>query len=210
LPVEIDSLEDARKIHTNQFDAEISVGGDGANANCGPISLAIGLHALGIPVQGETILTNSGPSVDLARKCVVSEAARDGIGAGGQRIESEHSTWTNFEDLDRGARSAGAVTGRITSTATDIKESLMQGCIVIISGTLMGKYPLPWTGDQGVDNQGAPGNATGHIVVVTGYDSTSGKFIVNDSARREPLIVDVQKLDYFMQGNAGAISIRRK
>lgn len=46
----IESLEDARKIHINQFDAEISVGGDGVNANCGPTSLAIGLHVLGIPV----------------------------------------------------------------------------------------------------------------------------------------------------------------
>lgn len=155
------------------------------------------------------MISNSGRAVDLARKSMVADAARDGIGVNGQRLESEHSTWTNFEDLDRGARAAGAVTRRVTSTATDIKESLMSGGVVIISGTFTGKYPLPWTGDRGVDNQSAPGNATGHIVAVTGYDPTTSTFIVNDPARREPLTVNAHELDYFMQGNAGAISIRR-
>ncbi|MCJ7624404.1 MAG: C39 family peptidase [Anaerolineaceae bacterium] len=206
----IESLEDAGKIHINQFDAEISVGGDGANANCGPTSLAIGLHALGIPVLGEGTITNSGLTVDLARKSMVADAARDGMGANGQRLESEHSTWTNFEDLDRGARAAGAKTGRITATAKDVMESLVGEGIVIVSGTFTGKYPLPWTGDRGVDNQSAPGNATGHIVAVTGYDPSSGAFIVNDPARKEPLIIDAKKLDYFMQGKAGAIEIRRE
>jgi hypothetical protein len=198
-----------QSVHINQFAAEISVGGDGANANCGPTSLTIALHALGLKVAGETASTSSGQAVDLARKSMAVDASKDGVDSSGNRIESEHSTFTNFAELKRGARAAGAAVRDINPSASTIQTALESGAKVIISGTFVGKSPLPWTGDRGSDNQSAPGGATAHIVAVTGYDAQSGTFTVNDPARNTVIQVDAETLQYFMQGNAGAIAISR-
>ncbi len=124
-----------------------------------------------------------------------------------QRSETEHSTWTNFSDLTRGATAAGVSAVGITPDAQSIKNALETGSKVIISGTFSGKYPPPWTGDRGSDNSSAPGGATGHIVAVTGYDSATGQFIVNDPARNNAFLVDAQTLTNFMSGNAGALAL---
>jgi hypothetical protein len=205
--VQISSLDDAKKIHINQFDAEREVGGDGVNSNCGPTSLSIALHRLGLNVAGESETSSNGEVVDLARRSMVSDPGRDGVGANGQRSESESNSFTNFNDLMQGAAAAGAKSQMIGADSQTISGILQQQGAVVISGTFTGKYPLPWTGDLGIDSGGAPGHATMHIVAVTGFDSASSKFIVNDPARRNPLLVDANTLDYFMQGNAGAMSI---
>lgn len=195
--------------HINQFKAEVQAGGDGRNANCGPTSLTMGLHALGLRVLGETEETSSGRVVDLARKSMCADAARDGIDAAGRRVESEHSTFTNFTDLARGAKAAGAKIQFISPNAVSIKNALLKNGKVIISGTFVGKSPLPWTGDRGGDNQSAPGGATAHIVAITGYDEQRGTFTVNDPARLTSLEVDGAALNAFMRGNAGALAIYR-
>lgn len=195
--------------HINQFKAEIQAGGDGRNANCGPTSLTMGLHALGLRVLGETEETSSGKAVDLARKSMCVDAARDGVDSTGRRVESEHSTFTNFTDLARGAKAAGARIQFISPNAVSIKNALLKNGKVIISGTFVGKSPLPWTGDRGGDNQSAPGGATAHIVAITGYDEQRGTFTVNDPARLSSLEVDGAALNAFMRGNAGALAIYR-
>jgi len=78
-----------------------------------------------------------------------------------------------------------------------------------VSGTFSGKANLPWTGDRGPDNNGAPGNATKHIVTVSGYNQETGRFIINDPARRTPIEVTASQLENFMSGNAGAMAIQR-
>ena len=205
--LDVQSVEDAQGIHINQFTAELEVGGDGANANCGPTSLAMCLHALGLTVSGEITGMGDGQIVDMARISMVADSARDGRTESGQRSEAEHSTWTNFADLARGAKAGGATTEKIIASASSIKSALESGDKVIISGTFTGKSPLPWTGDRGSDNSTAPGYATNHIVVVTGYDESSGMFIVNDPARSAPMAVSAETLNYFMQGNAGALAV---
>lgn len=203
----ISSLADAESLQINQFSAEKSVGGDGINSNCGPTSLVMALHALGLKVSGEDSSTNGGKAVELARRSMVADSARDGIDSNGRRSESENNTFTNFTDLMRGAKAAGADAEIIDADSSSIQDALGDGKKVIISGTFSGKYPLPWTGDMGSDSSSAPGNATAHIVAVTGYDSETGNFIVNDPARLSPLEVSASDLDYFMQGNAGAMTV---
>lgn len=205
--VEVGDLSAAKAIHVNQFEAERLAGGDGANANCGPTSLVIALRALGIDLAEAQSGGNAGTAVDMARQMMVADPARDGIGANGGRSEAEHSTWTNFGDLARGASAAGVENWPVTPDSHDIRKVLEEGGKVIISGTFTGKYPLPWTGDRGTDNSSAPGGATGHIVAVTGLDE-KGNFIVNDPARKTPLIVSGQTLDNFMSGNAGAMGLK--
>ena len=197
-------------VHINQFDAEMSAGGDGINADCGPTSLVMALHALGLEVAGATDNSSTGELIDLARQSMVADAGRDGVDQNGKRANAEHNTFTNFDDLTRGAKEASATAHRITPAAASIKTALMSGSKVIASGTFVGKQNLPWTGDRGTDNQGAPGNATMHIIAVTGYNSGQDKFVVDDPARRSTILVTAEQLEAFMKGNAGALAVSRR
>ncbi len=204
------NLMQAAKYHINQFAAEIQVGGDGRNANCGPTSLVIALHSLGMQLPGESTGMSVGQVVDLARRLMVADSGRDGVDSRGGRAEAEHNAYTNFEDLMRGALSAGARALRITPTAESVRAVLERGGRVILSGTFEGKYPPPWTGDRGSDNNSAPGGATRHLIAVTGYDRQNGLFIVNDPARRTPVAVSATALEDFIHGNAGALALYRR
>jgi hypothetical protein len=204
------AFQSARKNfqHINQFKAELEAGGNGANANCGPTSLAMALHQQGLGVAGETAGTSSGEVVDLARKSMAASSANDGVDPNGNRAESEHSTYTDFNDLARGAAAAGASSQRIDANPTSIMQALGRGESVIISGTFAGKSNLPWTGDRGSDNQSAPGGATAHIVLVSGYNPATQTFTIDDPARYTANQVTAADLQDFMSGNAGAITIR--
>ena len=193
--------------HINQFQAELQVGGDGANADCGPTSLVMALHQLGLRVAGETSNSNDGDAVDLARLSMIADSARDGVDANGNRVDAEHSTYTNFGDLKRGAAAAGAKSQMITSSAAGIQSALQSGASVIVSGTFTGKYPLPWTGDRGIDNNSAPGHAGAHLIEVSAYDSASNTFTVQDPARNQALQVSASALEQFMAGNSGAMAL---
>jgi len=203
------SLGAANLTHINQFEAERQVGGNGANANCGPTSLVMALHQLGLGVAGETASTSSGEAVDLARLSMVTSSAKDGVDASGRRVDAEHNSYTNFSELARGATEAGARSERIDPDASSIIRALQRGASVIVSGTFAGKYPLPWTGDRGSDNQSAPGNATAHIIKVGAYDPSTQLFTINDPARLKPHQVTAAALERFMSGNAGALAVRR-
>ncbi|HRE29184.1 MAG TPA: hypothetical protein PK954_21240, partial [Anaerolineales bacterium] len=80
--------------HVNQFDAEISLGGDGRNTNCGPASLVMALNAVGLSI-GSSSLT-SGEAVVLARKKMVNDTSRDGVDATGRYLERENNNFTNL------------------------------------------------------------------------------------------------------------------
>jgi hypothetical protein len=193
--------------HINQFTAELQVGGDGRNADCGPTSLVMALHQLGLNVAGETSGTNDGEAIGLARRSMITDSARDGVDANGNRVDAEHSTYTNFNDLARGAAAAGARSQILHASATGIQNALQQGASVIVSGTFAGKYPLPWTGDRGIDNNIAPGHATAHLIEVSAYDPSSNTFTIHDPARAQVTQVSAASLERFMAGNAGAMAL---
>ncbi len=203
------SMAQAQMLHINQFDAEKLVGGDGANANCGPTALTMALHGLGIPVAGERAASSNGEIIDLARRSMIRDSYRDGVDSQGNRAEYEHNSYTNFTDLQNGVQAAGAQSTLIEPNAEAIRSALLQNAKVVISGTFAGKSPLPWTGERGHDNHSAPGGATAHFVTVSGYDSQRDLYIVNDPARRTPLVVTGAALESFMRGNAGALSVHR-
>ncbi len=197
----------ADSMQINQFDAELQGGGDGINANCGPTSLAIALHALGLKVAGENASTSEAEVVDLARKSMVIDPGRDGVDESGARSDAEHNTFTDLGDLMRGAQAAGAKTSLLSTDTETLRKALEKGAKVLVSGTFVDKSPLPWTGDRGSDDQTAPGFATKHIIAVTGYDTQTGKFTINDPARSTSIRVNAATLSHFMSGNAGAVAI---
>ncbi|PKO15814.1 MAG: hypothetical protein CVU39_09840 [Chloroflexi bacterium HGW-Chloroflexi-10] len=203
------TLQQAQTIHINQFDAENQVGGDGANANCGPTALAMALHGVGLAVAGESSGSLPGEVVDMARRSMIADSYRDGVFANGQRAEAEHNSYTNFSDVMRGVQAAGASGQLLAGNSEAIRSALLGGAKVVVSGTFAGKSPLPWTGDRGVDNQIAPGGATAHFVTVSSYDQQRDLFTINDPARRTPLVVTGSTLEYFMRGNGGALAVQR-
>jgi hypothetical protein len=190
--------------HINQFEAEKQIGGDGRNADCGPTSLVMALRSIGLDLPGASYGMTPGDSVRLARRVMVSDPARDGIGP---TANAERNTYTNLGEIRRGALQAGARSQVLAPNTAAIREALAGGAAVVISGTFVGKQPLPWTGDRGTDNASAPGGATAHIVAVTGYDRYSGQFRLQDPARRTSLLVSAEALDSFMRGNAGALAL---
>jgi len=97
------------------------------------------LHQLGLRMAGETSGSNDGEAVDLARRSMVADSAGDGVDANGHRVEAEHSTFTNFNDLARGAAAAGAKSQIIKASAAGIQSALQNGASVIASGTFVGK-----------------------------------------------------------------------
>ena len=196
-----------KSTHINQFDAELQVGGDGMNADCGPTSLVMALRALKLQVKGENASTSNGQAVDLARLSMVIDSTRDGVDANGNRVESEHSTFTDLDDIARGAKAAGGRTDRLLENAGSIKQALVNNASVVVTGTFTGKSSLPWTGDRGVDNNSAPGGAGRHLIAVTDYDQNTKMFLVMDPARSTPLMVSDRSLEDFMSGNAGALAI---
>lgn len=205
----VSSVDQAASLQINQFDAEKQVGGDGVNSNCGPTSLVMALRGLGLSLPGGAAASKAGELVDLARKVMTQDNSRDGVTSSGKRAEYEHNFYTDFDDLKRGARAAGASARMIAEDAQSILSALRSGARVIVSGTFSGKSNLPWTGDRGPDNNGAPGNATKHIVTVSGYNQETGRFIINDPARRTPVEVTGTQLENFMSGNAGALAVHR-
>ncbi len=140
---------------------------------------------------------------------MVADNSRDGVDSKGRRAEGEQNSFTDFDDLARGVQAAGGKSEMIGESASSIRSALMGGAKVIVSGTFVGKSTLPWTGDRGPDNKTAPGGATMHIVAVTGYNAQTNSFIINDPARLRPIEVSAGQLESFMDGNAGAMAIRR-
>jgi hypothetical protein len=193
--------------HINQFSADLQAGGDGVNCDCGPTSLVMALHQVGARVAGETGSTNDGQAIGLARRSMAASSAKDGVDASGHYSDWEHNTFTDFGDLARGAAAAGVKTSGVTASADGIRKALENGKAVIASGTFAGKYPPPWTGDRGPDNNSAPGNATGHIIEISSYDPSTQMFTINDPARLHANQVSAASLDYFLAGNAGALGL---
>ncbi len=208
--LEIDSAGDltpldlAKRIHINQFSAEREQGDTGPNANCGPASLAMAMRAAGVVTE-----VSNGNLVDFARRVMVIDAARDGIDNNGLRADWEHNSYTSLAEISRGAETTGFHTRRISADSSSIIQALQSGAQVIISGTFRNKSPLPWTGDTSNDYMSSPGGATEHFVLVSGYDERTGKVIINDPARQSPLTAYPSVLDYFMQGNDGALVLHR-
>jgi hypothetical protein len=208
--MEMDSAADltpldlAKRIHINQFSAEREQGDTGPNANCGPASLAMAMRAAGVVPE-----VSNGNLVDFARRAMVSDASRDGVDNNGLRVDWEHNSYTSLAEISRGAETTGFHTRRISADSSSILQALRGGAQVIISGTFRNKSPLPWTGDTSNDYLSSPGGATEHFVLVSGYDERTGKVIINDPARQSPLTAYPSVLDYFMQGNDGALALHR-
>jgi hypothetical protein len=217
---EADTLEHARDIHINQFDAEPQVGGDGKNANCGPTSVVIALRDQGLelpPIPGQPHNGTNGADIQAARFHMYNgvDSARDGVelrdpnnpDAGYQYAPmsgkgNENSQYTYFTEVDNAVSAAGGHSEYIGSDAASVAQALEDGKSVVLSGTFVEN------GTEKTDTWTRGGGAEEHVVAVTGV-TEDGNFIVCDPALRAPVIATPEQLEAFMRGNAAAMAIYR-
>jgi len=166
------------------------------------------LEILGLKIDEKYETMPRGGALIHMRRSMVADANRDGVNNKGEAVASEHSTFTNFDDIERGAKSAGASYEELNITPDSFKQALESGGMIIASGTFTGKNPLPWTENRpGKSPTNAPGGATKHIIAIVGL-TPEGKFIVNDPARiPPPMEVDWETLRSFMKDNMRAAKI---
>jgi uncharacterized protein YvpB len=148
---------------------------------------------------------------------MVNDAARDGVDEQGGWQDSEHSKYTTLNEIENGATRSGAITTKIEATPEAVEEAknnggteldatiaairqaILNGSVVVVTGTFVGKDPLPWEDDRS-GKTGAPGGAKEHIIVVTGYDPQSNNFIINDPSMGHASSVTPEQLADFMRG----------
>jgi hypothetical protein len=176
------------QIHRMQYrDPVYNPGGDkdDGNGNCGPTSVVMALDRVGITAPGATVQDQ----IDgMRRSMFPNDRSQDGVGRDGRRNPDEHIRGTTFADMQVGAEAAGARTRR-TRTLEELQGALRDGHPVIINGnpTQRGSY----------GERAGIGNATDHIVALTGYDAESRRYTVNDPLHQGPLQISEQELRRF-------------
>ncbi|MFZ5441395.1 MAG: SH3 domain-containing protein [Myxococcota bacterium] len=224
------ALADAQAIHINQFDAEKTVtdvdgkAGDGTNTNCGPTAVVIALRDQGLTIPSIPGISQTGDGADVqaARYWAYkdSDTTRDGVVTNADGSVSyasmkagENSTITYFSDLQNAVTAAGGKANWLgqmspdgqkpADWATGVAYALQNGKSVVLSGNF-----LTDEGKAKTDVWKRGGGAQEHVVAVTGMTS-DGKFIVNDPALRQPVVVTAEQLNSFMSNNGGGLVVSR-
>lgn len=188
-----EAMEQANSVYINQFAAEkqvsytdangATVQGDGANANCGPTSVAIALKAQGLTlpdIPGITHNGTEGADVQAARFHMYNgaDSGRDGVvpvdandpskgyqyapmsGAG-----NENSTYTGFSGVQRAVEAAGGKAEYIPANSTGVSAALDAGKAVVISGNFVEQVPVQAQPGQPQNAQGQLLDDQGNVVM---------------------------------------------
>lgn len=186
---------DPEAIHMTQVaDPVYNPGGDPSNADCGPTSLAMGLAALGLDPPGD-----DGSSVqnriDRTREAMYGgvDGSRDGVNADGSRNDGEHSGWTDFAGIRRGAERSGADTYDVHNS-NEVAQAVSQGHPVVLAGNP--NMPGSYGERAGIGYDG------GHFITVSGYDPETDTFTINDPLSHDgPIQVSRSELDAYMSAD---------
>ena len=192
-PADEAALEQASGYYINQFAAEQqvsytdaatgqAVAGDGANANCGPTSVAMALEAQGLTlpaIPGVESSGTAGDKVQAARFHMYNGAddARDGVvlqdpNDASQGYEyapmkgtgNENSTYTGFSGVQRAVEAAGGEAAYIPATSAGVAQALSEGKSVVISGDFTEQVPVMAQPGQPANEQGQLLDEAGNVV----------------------------------------------
>jgi hypothetical protein len=191
-PADEKALQQASGVYINQFTAEQQVSstnadgqevaGDGANANCGPTSVAMALEAQGLSlpaIPGVESNGTAGDKVQAARYHMYNGAddARDGVvlqdandpskgyqyapmtGAG-----NENSTYTGFSGVARAVEAAGGKAEYIPASSAGVAQAISEGKAVVISGDFTEQVPVTAEPGQPANEQGQLLDGQGNVV----------------------------------------------
>ncbi len=170
--------------HIAQFAGKYLPDGPSMRPNCGPASVTMALRMIGLDIPGFSG-QNSEAVLDQAR-----------ILATGKNDTSVGTTDTELETL---LTKSGAKWSESTSF-DEMLSWVKQGIPVVMSGNPSKGWNDRYTNDQVYKFDG------GHWVTVSGYDSATGNFIVNDPLSQiGPIYVSEAELKSFNQahGNLG-------
>lgn len=173
-----------RAIHISQVPSKYNSAPAAGNRDCGPASVAMTLRLLGKSIPGTA--ANAAPQRVINR---VRQLAGN--------VSNAAST-TNHE-LGRALRAAGTKTREIAD-AVSIRQAVLGGKPVILNGNPRnaGAYGRSFGPSQMTPYDGA------HWIVVSGFDSKAGKFIINDPLSKiGPVKVTPAQLEAYRAGSMG-------
>ncbi len=177
-------------IHMNQFEGDPN----GRNADCGPTSLAMALKGVNLTPGGAEANASTVDTIQASRQAMYTNSdgkpivtdqfdstIKDGVDSNGNRVDSEHSTFTTLEAIKRGAENSGATAEKITGL-NSVNSQLNEGHPVV----LLGKGTIP-----------ASDYKDGHFVTVSGYDEKTGMYMVNDPTGKGPVQCTKEDLEKY-------------
>jgi hypothetical protein len=177
-------VRNPRAVHVTQVPSKYNAAPAAGNRDCGPASVVMTLELLGKRIPG--IAANAAPQKLINR---VRQLAGNA---------SNTRSTTNHE-LEQALQAAGTTT-REVSDAASIKAAVLAGRPVILNGNPRnpGAYGPSFSAKQMTPYDGA------HWIVVSGYDTKSGKFIINDPLSKAGAVkVTPAQLEAYRGGSLG-------
>lgn len=177
-------IRNPRQVHVSQVPSKYNAAPAAGNRDCGPASVVMTLKLLGKSIPGAA--ANAAPQRLINRVRQLAGNAANTVST------------TNHE-LGRALQAAGTKTREIAD-ALSIRRAVMAGKPVILNGNPRhpGSYGRSFSSKQMTPYDGA------HWIVVSGYDSKAGKFIINDPLSKVgPVKVSPAQLEAYRGGSLG-------
>lgn len=173
-------------VHLAQFRGTYNADGPTMAPNCGPTSVTMALRLAGLDVPG----ANGSRSNDVITQARLIATGRNDLSVG-----------TTDSELERVVDAAGGK----WSESTDLAQLLgwvQQGVPVVLAGNPINAWDRRYSNDQVYHFDG------GHWVTISGYDSSTGYFIVNDPLSQiGPIYASAQELQTYFNTANGRLGI---
>lgn len=173
-----------RAVHVSQVPSRYNPAPAAGNRDCGPASVVMSLRLLGKGIPGAAEGAAPQRLINRVRQLAGSAA---------------NTAATTNHELARALRAAGTTTREIADAAS-IRQSVLGGKPVILNGNPRhpGAYGRSFSAKQMTPYDG------GHWIVVSGFDSGSGRYIINDPLSKVgPVKVTPAQLEAYRGGSLG-------
>jgi hypothetical protein len=173
-----------RSIHVSQVPSKFNPAPASGNRDCGPASVVMTLRLLGKAIPGTAANATPQRMINRVRQLSGNVA---------------NTAATTNHELGRALNVAGAKTREIAD-AVSIRQAVHSGKPVILNGNPRnaGAYGPSFSAAQMAPYDGA------HWIVVSGYDTQTGKFIINDPLSKVgPVKVSPSQLEAYRGGSLG-------
>lgn len=173
-----------RAIHVSQVPSKYNAAPAAGNKDCGPASVVMTLKLLGKAVPGAGSGASPQKLINRVRELAGNAA---------------NTASTTNHELERALTAAGTTVREIADAAS-VRAAVLAGKPVILNGNprAAGSYGPSFTAKQMTPYNGA------HWIVVSGYDTQAGKFIINDPLSKVgPVKVSPAQLEAYRGGSMG-------
>lgn len=177
-------IHNPRTVHVTQVPSKFNRSPAAGNRDCGPASVVMALRMVGKRIPGVVHGSTPQRAINAVRRLAGN-------------VASTVST-TNFE-LERALQRAGS-SSREIADAGSIRSAVLAGRPVILNGNPRNPGAYGWKFDA---SKMVPFNGP-HWIVVSGWDSRSGKYIINDPlATAGAVKVSPGQLEAYRGGSMG-------